>query len=472
MLARLRRRTWPLELIVLTVLAALTRFWGLFHPHAVVFDEMYYEKFTADYLAHNFYVDVHPPLAEQIFATAAKLFHISIATLAHPAAAPALRLIPAVAGTLIIPVFYLLLRRLGMSRQLAAFGGALLLLDNALLVESRTILPDSMLVLAGLAAVTVFLGARGRTGRARWWRLAVAACLAGIAVSFKWTGLNALGIMLVVLAADGLRRRVPWRRLAGEAALLIAIPIAIYVSVFAIHLAWETHSGPGTVAMSSAFNATLEGSPNYDPNARMSFLRKFVELNRAMRTADASMVGTVNAAASPWYTWPTIQHPITFWHDTTMAEGHQASIFLEGNPVVWYGALIMIVIGALAFALDRDRWRRWREPTLVLGLAYVANFLPFAAIQRIMYQYSYFMALVYSLALGVLGLGVATGWAAPPPGEPEPLWRFPSRRSAALYWGILALAVVGFVWFAPVTYGWTTSEQAFQARFWIVQRHF
>ena len=471
MRSRLRRRNWPPELLVLTLLAALTRFWGLFYPRAVVFDENSYQKFTADYLAHNFYLDVHPPLAEQIFALGAKLFHISIATLAHPAAAPALRIIPALAGTLIIPVFYVLLRRLGMSRQLATFGGALLLLDNALLVESRVSVPDSMLVLAGLTALTVFLGARKRVGRARWWRLAAAACFAGIAVSLKWTGLNALGIILIVLAADGVRRRVRWRSLVGEAALLIVIPMAIYASVFAIHFAWETHSGPGNAYMSSPFTATLQGSRNYEPGARMSFPRKFSELNRVMRAADASMVGVASPLASPWYTWPTIQHPMIFWRDTTLAKGQQASILMEGNPVVWYGIILMVIVGAVSVVRHRDRWRRWREPALVLGLAYAANFLPFAAIRRVMYQYSYFMAMIYSLGFAVLALGVASGWAVPPPGDREPLWQFPSRRSAALYWGILVLAVVGFVWFAPVTYGWTTSVQAFQARFWIVQRH-
>ena len=475
--ARLRLRRWPPELIALSALALVTRFWGLFHPHAVIFDEVYYEKFTADYLAHNFYVDVHPPLAEQIFALAAKCFHISIATLAHPSPAPVLRIIPALAGALIVPMCYVLLRRLGMSRQLALFGGALLLFDNALLVESRAILPDSMLVFCGLTAVTVFLGARRRTGRARWWRLAVAAAFAGLAVSFKWTGLNALGIIGLIMLVDAVRARGGWMTLLREGALVLAIPVAIYLSVFAVHFAWETHSGPGTMFMSGAFKATLVGSQNYDPNARMPFYKKFWELNRAMRLEDASMVGLENSSASAWYTWPTIQRPITFWVDSSHAEGRQASVYLEGNPVVWYGIIVAIAIGAVGFWRRRERWRAWREPALILGLAYVANFLPFAAIQRLMYQYSYFMAFVYSAGLAALGLGVGAGWTGPEPlpdgaADDGPLWQFPSRRSARLYWCLLALVVAGFIFFAPETYGWTTSEAAFQARFWLVQRHY
>ncbi len=473
MLARLRGRRWPPELLVLTVLAALTRFWGLFHPRAVIFDEVYYEKFTADYLAHVFYIDVHPPLAEQIFAVAARLLHLPYTLLGHPYPAPSLRIVPAFAGTLIIPVFYVLLRRLGASRQLATLGGLLLLLDNALLVESRAILPDSMLVLFGLSAVTVFLGARRRSGAGRWWRLAGAALLAGLAVSLKWTGLNALGVIGAVWVYDMLRTRPGWWRPAREAAMLLAIPVAIYLSVFAVHFAWQNQTGPGTMFMSGPFKATLVGSQNYDPNARMPFLAKFRELNVEMQRSNEALVGLNNSSASPWYTWPTIQHPISFWVDTTAAKGEQASVYLEGNPVVWYGIFLAVALAAVGFWRRRALARAWREPLGIVALAYTANFLPFAAIHRLMYQYSYFMALIYSLALAVLGLGITAGWTGPPAADGEgELWQFPSPRSAALYWGVLALAVAGFVFYAPVSYGWRTSTQAFETRFWILQRHY
>ncbi len=473
--ASTRARRWPPELLVLTALAALTRFWDLFYPHAVVFDEVHYEKFVADYLARVFYLDVHPPLANQIFAVAAKLLHLPILTLGHPYPAPTLRIVPALAGTLIIPVFYVLLRRLGASRRLATLGGALLLLDNALLVESRVVVPDSMLVLFDVGAVTVFLAARRSAGRARWSRLAGAALLAGLAVSLKWTGLSALGIIGTVWLVDVVRARPGWRRPVGEGALLLGLPVALYLTVFAVHFAWMTHNGPGVIDVPPSYRATLIGSDTYDPHAHLSYFRKLIILNRAMRRMDAGFVNHGNGAASPWYAWPTIQHPITFWSDTTSTPGRVASIYLEGNPVVWYGIFVAAAVGALGFLRRRERWTVWREPVLVLALAYAATFLPFAAIQRAMYQYSYFMAFVYSLGLAVLGLGVVAGWAGPAPGaspDDEPLWRFPSRRSAALYWGVLALAVLGFLYYAPVSYGWPISHRAFAARFWIVERHF
>jgi dolichyl-phosphate-mannose--protein O-mannosyl transferase len=463
-----RRRSFgPPELYLLTALAALTRFWALFTPNAVVFDEVHYEKYVADYLARVFYVDVHPPLANQIFALWARLMHVPVATLAGPHPAPVMRVVPALAGTLIIPVFYLLLRQLGAPRVLAAFGGALLLLDNALLAESRVLVPDGMLVLFNLSAVTVFLSARSRTGAARWRRLAAAAVLAGLAVSIKWTGLSALGVIGLVWAADARRGRVPRERAVGEGTLLLAVPVAVYAAVFAVHFARLTHFGPGTLFLSSAFRSTLAGAPNYDPAAHVSFARKFFELNSAMRQEDAALVGTAQGA-SPWYAWPLIQRAINFWAGPRGADGRQATIFLEGNPVLWYGIPVALVVAGIGLARGRERFRRWREPLAILAAGYLINFLPFIAIQRVMYQYSYFMAFVYSLALAVVGGGVRSGEMA----VADDRWHWPRGVRAAWYYGILICAVAGFVWFAPVSYGWPLSQRSFDLRFWLVTRHF
>ena len=132
------------ELSILTALALLTRCWGLFHPRAVVWDEVHFERFAGSYFSGRYYVDVHPPAAKLLLAGAARLLGVSGAALAANEPTPSLRLLPAIAGVLIIPVVYLILCELTASRRVATLGAALLLMDNALLVESRLILTDSM----------------------------------------------------------------------------------------------------------------------------------------------------------------------------------------------------------------------------------------------------------------------------------------------------------------------------------------
>src|SRR6185437_4751992 len=150
---------------------------------------------------------------------------------------------------LLVPLVYIILRQIGANRRIATLGATLLLLENALLVMGRLILVDIILIVFGLLALTTYLATHGRDGRARWAWLAASAIFAGLALSIKWTGASALGIVLTAWFFDLVARRWSVRRFIGEGALLTLIPAAIYLGAFAIHFALLTHTGPGDVYM-------------------------------------------------------------------------------------------------------------------------------------------------------------------------------------------------------------------------------
>jgi len=115
------------ELFLLTAIAVLTRCWSLFTPAAVVFDEVYFKVYAGDYLTGSYYFDPHPPLGKLLLAAWAWITHQDPATLTGGDPAVVLRVLPAIAGALIIPVFYLFLRQLGASRRVSTLGAAVLL---------------------------------------------------------------------------------------------------------------------------------------------------------------------------------------------------------------------------------------------------------------------------------------------------------------------------------------------------------
>ncbi len=469
---RALRRWWdsvPAELLVLTALSFLTRGWHLFTPRGKVFDEIHFERYAAAYFSGRYYVDVHPPLGKLLYALTAWLLRVPEAQLASGVSIPHLRVLPALLGALVIPTFWLMLRRLGATRKVAAFGAALLLLDNALLDESRFVFMDIVLVWAGLAAVTAFLVARARQGRARWGWLASAAVLAGASVSIKWTGLSALGLIGGAWLVDAWRARAhaPLRRLAGEATLLAMIPGTVYIASFAVHFALLPNAGAGVELMSPAFAATRQEWPGYRGDAPESFVAEFVELNRLMTSVNLGWSNTTQPAASPWYTWPISKHRIRLWQspgDTTVSA---ARIELQGNPVLWYGILVTSALFVVALALRRVTVGAHRDAFWFLAAGYALNFVPFAFITRPMYLYHYFFALLYSVAFAVLALGIMAGWQD----DDGPPWRFPSARSRALYAAVLALVAVSFAYFAPLSYGTTLSAEALARRQWVLERH-
>ncbi len=462
-----RRIFWP-EAGWLLALSVATHFWRLFTPRAVVFDEFHYEQFAGDYLSGTFYFDVHPPLGNLIYAGFARLLGVPASALLHPDPVPLLRLVPATFGTLTVVLVYVLLMQLGSSRRVALLGGLATLCDNALLVESRLILLDSFLIFFGLLALALYLTARSRTGGARCRWLAACALFAGCALTVKWTGASALGLILAAWAVEGLVKRVAFRRLVAEGALLVMIPVMIYVGSFAVHFRLLDHAGSSDSLMSPAFQQKLIGNPRYDPAApTLSFWGKLADVHRAIRAGNEALEHVTHVGASPWYTWPIMKHPMGWWSPSSVPAGEKAMIVLVGNPVVWWGGLAAVVIGLAMFLTRRQRFAG-REGAYLLALGGVLlNFLPFAGIQRIMYLYHYLFALLFVIMLGAFSTGVLSGWME----APDRLWWFRTRRSAIGYVALAGLLAVGFVYFLPFTYGGVMSTAAWDARFWVLHPH-
>ncbi len=318
------------ELLLLTALSFLTRFWNLFSPRSVVFDEIYFKAYGVDYLSGKYYFDPHPPLGKLLLGGFAKLAGVN-KNLSDTDPAVAMRLLPALAGALIIPVVYVLLRQLKASRRVATLGAALILLDNALLVESRFILVDSMLILFTLGSLSAWLAGRKRKGKSAWSFYILGALLAGAACSTKLTGLTAPALIGVILLWDA------WKTKRYSAAVirtvsLVAISFLVYLGTFWVHFRLLPNSGQGDAFMSQKFQSTLVGNYNYDPSVHMNFWDKFVDLNRAMLNSEKSLESATHPYGSKWYTWPLALRPVYYWVGTSgSGTGY---IYMAANPLI------------------------------------------------------------------------------------------------------------------------------------------
>lgn len=456
-------RRYP-EVIILTIAAFITRVWGLYNPPATVFDEVYFKAYAGDYFSGTYYFDIHPPLGKLLLAGWAWVAHISPASLTGSDPAVTLRILPAVAGALIIPMFYAFMRSLGSSRRAATLGAALLLLDNALLVESRFILIDSMLILFGLTALTCFLIARGRSGRMHVLFLILSALFSGLAVSTKWTGLAAIGLIAVIWLGDHVRhrRQFSWPNRFTEAGILILIPLIVYMASFAVHFRLLNKTGPGDAFMSLRYQSSLIGNTNYDPSVTLSFLEKFEDLNSVMLQSERSLKTATHPYSSKWYSWPLMQRSVYFWQGPTLSNGLQGNIYLLGNPVVWWGVLVVILAGSLSSDSVRQRLKPRRFALIFLALGYLINFLPFSRIDRVMFLYHYFFALICSVAFAIILLEAMCDWSNQ--GKP---WKFTSQISRNVYLGMVVTAVILFGYFAPLSYGTLLSPAQIEQHMWL-----
>ncbi|XP_040897667.1 protein O-mannosyl-transferase 1 isoform X4 [Toxotes jaculatrix] len=212
-----------------------------------------------------------------------------------------LRLLPAVCGALCVPLVYLLTLELQFS-HLSALGAALLLLlENSLIVQSRFMLLESVLIFFVLLATLSYLRFHNAPNsswfRYTWLLLSGASCAAAVGV--KYMGVFSYLLLLGVaslhtwnLIGDRTVSHVSpsSHRAPSKASVtkpvstrcvcvcvcvcvqlsvcvqcvcrfvcVLVVPVLLYVFWFYVHLSILNRSGPHDQLMSSAFQASLQG---------------------------------------------------------------------------------------------------------------------------------------------------------------------------------------------------------------------
>lgn len=426
-LITLRRHPHRTAVVSLILLGMASRLWIFGHPNQAVFDEVYFGKFVSNYFTHQYFFDIHPPLGKLLIAGFAWLFHFnpsqsfdSIGTVYNGHSYMVLRFLPGLASALLPVTLYGIARRLGLRTATAALVGLAVCFDNALITQGRFILIDSFLLLFGFASLWSYLGWREKP--MAWWRLILAAVLAAMAMSVKWTGITFVAMPIIIEAL----RWQSWPRTAKVLVSYLLIPLVLYVSFFAIHLSLLNRTGEGDAFMTPEFQKTLSGSV-YESNASLSPLplpQKIIELNTQMYEANARLTAT-HPYSSQWWQWPFMYKPISYWLDGA------SQIWLIGNPVVWWGSTFGILL-SLWWLIKKHFKQHERKVAYFLWLGFLINLLPFVGITRVMFLYHYFIPLGFTIL--ITGLIVN---------------RLSNKQQS---WIILAI-LAGFFIFAPYTYG-------------------
>jgi dolichyl-phosphate-mannose-protein mannosyltransferase len=273
---------YKIVLVVITVLAFVTRFWGISHPNEVVFDEVHFGKFASYYLERTYFFDVHPPFGKLLFAFMGWLvgydghFHfenISDSYIANKVPYVAFRALPAFLGALTVSVTYLIMWESGYSLPACIVAAGLVLLDNAHIGQTRLILLDATLVFAmacSLLFYIKFYKLRHEPFSGKWWKWLI---LTGFAmscdISVKYVGLFAFVTIGCAVIID-LWELLDIRRQGGALDLfefskhfvarafgLLIMPFIFYLFWFQVHFTVLSRSGPGDDFMTPEFQETL-----------------------------------------------------------------------------------------------------------------------------------------------------------------------------------------------------------------------
>ena len=434
-------KNWPI--IVLLTLALVTRFWNLGAPAEVVFDEVHFGKFVSAYFTGEYYFDIHPPLGKLLIAAFAGLFgfeagfdfdHIGEAL--NEQTLFILRFLPALFGALLTVVIYKLILMLGFSKPAAFLGGFLTVFDNALLVESKFIFTDLFFLVFGFLGLCFIIHAERTETRKNIFLIIAGICF-GLSLSVKWTSLAFLAIALAA-AIFGFFKKHHLKDLLWRSSILIAAAGFVYVSVFAIHFKLLPKPGAGSAFMSQVFQDELIANRDKSlPAARLSFWEKFIELNKVMYKSSAGLTAT-HPDGSFWYEWPLMKKPVYYWVKSVPPK--TATIYLIGNPVIWWLVLGGVGVSIFIIILTRKLRRRLTPLIYLFLFSYLINLLPFIFVKRVAFLYHYLPSLIF----GILILALLM--------EKFVLTNF-SKSHRIAYALLLFAVVIGFLILAPITYG-------------------
>jgi hypothetical protein len=184
---------------------------------------------------------------------------------------------------------------------------------------------------------------------------------------------------------------------------LLVIPLAVYVVSY---LPW---------AFDGTSHRILESwPPGHTGDTLLQLTGRMYDYHNGLTAA--------HAASSPWWAWPLNLKPVWFYQGS-YAEGTAAAIYDAGNMVIWWmGIPAMLFVAYQAFR------RRSLALALIL-VAFLAQWISWARIDRAAFQYHYYT----SLPFVVLALGY---FAAE-------IWHGSSRRIWLLARVSAAVAVMG-----------------------------
>jgi dolichyl-phosphate-mannose-protein mannosyltransferase len=357
---------WRMPLL-LALVAALFRLPGLGIPHDEVFDEVYHARAAQQYLQGVPPTEwVHPPTAKLLIA-------VGVAWGGYESWA--WRLMPALAGILLAPVFYLLAREVTGRGRAAVLATVLLLCDGVYLVQSRIAMTNIFAVLFQLSSALLVLRAVRRPRLPAGLMMAAGLTL-GLALSTRWTSLWAWGFMGVVLLVGRKSRLFTPRELALSFLTFALLPALVYLLSY---YPWMRQQ---------RFDlASLDG-------LRTMFV-ELVRLQKSMWRYHATLNAT-HPYFSRWYTWPWLYRPT--WYYFKSHEGFIRGIVAIGNPALWWASVPVTLWALVSGAMARD-WRR-----LYAGAGFVCLYVPWGISPRTLnYSHYLFEAIPYAcLALGLL----------------------------------------------------------------------
>lgn len=384
------------------------------------FDEIYHAR-TAYEQLHDIepYECVHPPLGKIIISIPVKLFGM---TPFH------YRVMGNIAGILMILVMYFIGKELFKKESYGLVAAAIMALDGMHFVQTRIATVDSFLVLFCLLAFLfmikyIHLG-KEEQEKKKLKNLFFSGLFIGMAIATKWTAFFvALGLAILFFAH--FIYHIIQDKFSKKDVKLILYCILFFVIV------------PIVIYLLSYVPLFL------NEGCRIKEMKSFIDYQLNIYNYHSKLEAE-HPFTSSWYTWPILYKPM-WYYVKYYANDMVSTMSCMGNPFIWWTSIASTLF-SLVYAIIK------REKTILPVLVLIATtWLPYFFIGRIMFIYHYFITLPFvMLTIVFLLKNIEEKW-----------------KTKVVTIGVLAIFLIGFIYFYPVYSGKKVSNDYIKQTKWL-----
>lgn len=364
--------------------SAIVKLWRLGFPPEMVFDEVYHARAAGEYILHIKPLEwVHPPLAKLLIAIGVTFYDLS---------GVGWRVLPVIAGTLLLFSVYCLGRFVLPYRWQAIAATIMLACDGVYFVQSRTAMTNIFATLFQVTALTLtwrFIQCYWHhPGQKRNYVYFLSAIIfIGLALSTRWTSLYSYGFIIGVLGfcvlvpstlrmSSLVRGRVEWTVNSATIMKWILIPaITVLIPVIIYLIAYTPYY------------------LNYGYD-----LAKVIKEQQGIWNYHSQLTDP-HPYYSAWYTWPWLVRPTWYYfHNFGQTIG---GIIALGNPAIWWFSMPVVVVVLVLAGMGK------RLNFFYIAIACLFMYLPWGMSPRTLnYAHYFFEAVPYACLSAAALMGV------------------------------------------------------------------
>lgn len=387
--------------------------------NSTYFDEIYHARTAYEQLNNiNPYECVHPPLGKILISIPVALFGMTPFNY---------RIMGNLAGILMILVMYWIGKELFKKEKYGVIAAAIIALDGMHFVQTRIATVDSFLVLFCLLSFLFMIKYiqldRNEPDKKKLKNLCLSGVFIGLAIATKWTAFFVALGLAIIFFAHFITQIIKYKFSKKDLKIIlycilffVVIPIAIYmISYIPLFLNEE---------------------------CSIKDMKSFIDYQLNIYNYHSKLEAE-HFFTSNWYTWPILYKPM-WYYIKYYPNNIVSTISCMGNPFIWWCSVTTTIFALLYAVIKREK------SVLPILVLIATTWLTYIFIGRIMFIYHYFITLPFVLLTIVFALK-----------KIEEKWKTPVIPIV-----VLAIFLVGFIYFFPVYSGKTVSKEYIEQTKW------